>query len=67
MAKIKNTDHTMYWQGCRETGTLPVGLSNCAATLGNSLSAFKKINIDLPHVSAFPLLNIYPREYKHIS
>ena len=27
---------------------------------------FKKINIDLPHVSAFPLLNIYPREYKHI-
>ena len=55
------------WQGCGETGTTTHCWWECKMVqqLWKTVWRFlKKVNIELPHDPAIPLLGIYPREMK---
>jgi hypothetical protein len=48
--------------GKRNPCTVLVGMQASTTTLENNMEALKKLNIDLPHDPAIPLLGIYPKE-----
>ena len=65
MAKIKNSDDSRCWQGCRERGTLLHCWWGCKLVqpLWKSVWRFlRKLDIVLPEDPVIPLLGIYPRE-----
>jgi hypothetical protein len=64
MAKIKNSDGSRCWQGCREKGTLLHcwwGLQTCTTTLEVSLEVPQEIGHNTTG-PAIPLLGIYPEQ-----
>ena len=73
MAKIKNTDDSRCWQGCRERWTLLHCWWGCKLVQLPWKSVWRflrKMNIILPEDPAIPLLGIYPRDtptYMHQS
>lgn len=67
IAKIKETDDTTCWQGCRTTGTL----RHCWWAYKMVKPLWKqlliKLNVNLPLELPIPLLGIFPRKMKNKS
>jgi hypothetical protein len=65
MAKIKNSDDSTCWQGCRERRTLIHFWWDCKLVqpLWKSVWRFlRKLDIVLPEHAAIPCLGIYPED-----
>ena len=66
MAKINNMGN-IYWQGCREKGTLLHGWWECNLmhSLWETVQRFpKKLKLELPYDPEVALLHIYPKDTK---
>ena len=64
MAKIQNTNDSLYWRGCRIRGTLIHCWWECKLVqpLWKSVWLFlRKLGINLSQDPAIPLLDIYPK------
>ena len=67
MVIIKKSGDNRCWSGCGETGTLLHCWWECklVQSLWKTVWRFlKDIKIEIPFVSAIPLLGIYPKDYK---